>query len=65
MSDHPKPVKSVQEILQFATKANLQKVMAEGRDPHTATAAFAFDVPDDQVTREMHGNGKGWNFGAM
>ncbi len=44
---------------------NLLEAFKDGLDIHTATASKVYNVPLDQVTREMRGNAKMVNFGLM
>lgn len=44
---------------------NLLKAFADGEDIHTRTAALLFNVPPDQVTKDMRRLGKTINFGVV
>lgn len=66
MSTTPtRPVKTLFEILEFATRDNLMAIISQGRDPHKATAAFAYGITEDEVTAELRHYGKTWNFSAI
>ncbi|MCC7163601.1 MAG: DNA polymerase I [Anaerolineae bacterium] len=44
---------------------NMLKAFADGEDIHAATAALLFNVPIDQVTKDMRRLGKTINFGVV
>ena len=43
----------------------LIRAFAEGRDIHASTASIVFDVPEDEVDREMRSRSKAINFGLL
>jgi DNA polymerase-1 len=53
-------------ILAHASQdANLLKAFADGEDIHASTASVLFNVPIDQVTKDMRRLGKTINFGVV
>lgn len=52
-------------IASFAGDEAMIEAFSKGRDIHTTTASRIFQVPDDQVTREMRGMAKSANFGII
>ncbi|MFA5030242.1 MAG: DNA polymerase I [Patescibacteria group bacterium] len=56
------------ELRIVASLADDEKMMdafKKGEDIHTRTAAFMFDVPIDQVTKDMRSSAKEVNFGVL
>lgn len=52
-------------LAHFTKEPVLVEAFMEGADVHTRTAALLFEVPDDQVTREMRTQAKAVNFGVL
>ena len=40
----------------------IREALAAGRDPHTATAAVVFGIPEDKVTTAQRQCEKQWNY---
>jgi len=49
----------------FSQDEHMITAFNQGEDIHAATAARVFNVPSDQVTREMRSQAKGANFGII
>ncbi len=52
-------------LAHFADDERMQEAFAEGRDIHSSTAQFVFDVPAEKVDRLMRSRAKAINFGLM
>jgi DNA polymerase I len=52
-------------LAHFSEDPNLIEAFVSGEDIHKATAALVFDVPLDQVTKEMRYRAKAINFGII